>query len=125
MQASLVRCGNATSRYLSLGKKARGAVLRYLERLSGYSRAQVQVRSERNGDVIGADRRGAIDGTEIWTNIHQDDVGVVLRRGPICATCQNALRMRNGRYGLLDPRGAGPFVRQEVCEACQCQVAGH
>ena len=37
MQQTLVRL-----RYTSLGKKARGAVLRYLERLSGYSRAQVK-----------------------------------------------------------------------------------
>jgi transposase InsO family protein len=37
MQATLVRM-----RYLSLGKKARGVVLRYLERMSGYSRAQIE-----------------------------------------------------------------------------------
>lgn len=37
MQAALVRL-----RYLSLGKKGRGAVLRYLERMSGYSLAQIE-----------------------------------------------------------------------------------
>jgi transposase InsO family protein len=37
MQGTLVRL-----RYTVLGKKARGVVLRYLERLSGYSRAQVK-----------------------------------------------------------------------------------
>jgi transposase InsO family protein len=37
MQRTLVRL-----RYTTLGKKARGVVLRYLERLSGYSRAQVK-----------------------------------------------------------------------------------
>jgi transposase InsO family protein len=37
MQQALVRF-----RYTALGKKARGVVLRYLERLSGYSRAQIK-----------------------------------------------------------------------------------